>query len=410
MIRRITVAFVISLMLTGLLRADEKESSFGIRFSGFVKADGIWDTRQTVAAREGHFLLYPAGPKKDQNGDDINAKVNFNILAIQTRLKGSITGPDAFGAKTSGLIEAAFFGTTEGDVNGFRLRHAILTLAWKQSSLMIGQFWHPMFVTSCFPGTVSFNTGAPFQPFSRNPQIRWTYKSGNARLLAAAIAQRDFMSSGPQGSSTMYLRNSAIPNMHLQLQWESEKTILGIGGDWKTLTPRIETSAGYKSTSTVSSLAALAFARFNFPTFVCKLEGVYGQNMYDHLMLGGYGVESIAANTGMETYSPSSVFSAWTDIETGKEFGFGLFAGVTQNLGTDSDLLDVQNGYWARAGNIDMMYRVAPRLIWNSAKTRFAVETEYTAASYGSIESNAKVKDSEFVGNFRLLLAAYYFF
>jgi len=27
---------------------------------------------------------------------------------------------------------------------------------------MIGQFWHPMFATDCYPDVVSFNTGAPF--------------------------------------------------------------------------------------------------------------------------------------------------------------------------------------------------------------------------------------------------------
>ena len=56
--------------------------------------------------------------------NDLNANPSFHILNIQTRLRGDITGPDAFGAKTSGAIEAEFFGTSESDLNGFRLRHA----------------------------------------------------------------------------------------------------------------------------------------------------------------------------------------------------------------------------------------------------------------------------------------------
>lgn len=404
MVRRVVLCFVVGLCLPGFLWADD---TFGIRFSGFVKTDAIWDTRQVVAARDGHYLLYPAGEKLDADGDDINDGLNFNILAIQTRLKGAITGPDAFGAKTSGLIEAAFFGTTESDINGFRLRHAFLTLVWDKSSLLIGQYWHPMFVTSCFPGVVSFNTGAPFQPFSRNPQIRWTYKTGNARILAAAIAQRDFVSMGPDGASTKYLRNSAIPNMHLQLQWDTDNMLLGIGGDWKTLKPRLETVAGYKATNTVNSMAALAFANFKLPSFTWRVEGVYGQNLTDHLMLGGYGVESLAEGNGEETYVPTTVLSAWTDVESSGDLAFGLFAGVTQNLGAGKDLLGPM---WMRGSDIDMIYRVAPRVMWNSGKTRFAVEGEYTAASYGSQSADATVTDAEFVGNFRLLLAAYYFF
>lgn len=388
--------------------AEEAQTTFGIQFSGFVKTDALWDTRQTVAIREGHFLLYPMPNEPDSVGEDINAKANFNILAIQTRLQGVITGPDAFGAKTGGYMEAEFFGTSDGDVNGFRLRHAFMTMAWEQSTLMIGQFWHPMFVVTVFPGTVSFNTGAPFQPFSRNPQIRWTYKSGNTRILAAAIAQRDFVSMGPDGAGSKYLRNSAIPNMHLQFQWETPKMILGIGGDWKNLAPRLKTTAGYKSTSTVNSYAALAFARFNSPDLVWKLEGVYGQNLTDHLMLGGYGVHSTTAQTGMETYTPTTVFSAWTDLETGKEIGFGLFAAVTQNLGTAKALNN--SGYWARGSDIDMIYRIAPRVLWNAHKTRFAAEIEYTAASYGTTTINGTVENAEYVANLRLLLAAYYFF
>ncbi len=404
MVRRVVLCFVVGLCLSGFLWADD---TFGIRFSGFVKTDAIWDTRQTVTARDGHYLLYPAGPKLDADGEDINEGVNFNILAIQTRLKGAITGPDAFGAKTGGLIEAAFFGTTDSDINGFRLRHAFLTLVWDKSSLLIGQYWHPMFVTSCFPGVISFNTGAPFQPFSRNPQIRWTYKTGNARILAAAIAQRDFVSMGPDGASTKYLRNSAIPNMHVQVQWDTEKMVLGLGGDWKMLKPRLETVAGYKATNTVSGVSALAFANFKLPSFTWRIEGVYGQNLTDHLMLGGYGVETLAAGSGEETYVPTTIMSAWTDIESSGSLAFGLFAGVTQNLGAGKD---VDGPLWMRGNDIDMIYRVAPRVMWNSGKTQFAVEGEYTAASYGSQSTDATVTDADFVGNFRLLLAAYYFF
>ena len=67
-------------------------------------------------------------------------------------------------------IEAEFFGTSDADLNGFRLRHGYLKLDWPHSELMVGQFWHPMFVTESFPDVVSFNTGAPFQPFNRSPR------------------------------------------------------------------------------------------------------------------------------------------------------------------------------------------------------------------------------------------------
>ncbi|HOD67757.1 MAG TPA: hypothetical protein PKM94_13830, partial [candidate division Zixibacteria bacterium] len=94
---------------------------FGIKFSGFVKSDFFHDSRQTVSLREGHFLLYPAGISRDVRGEDVNDRGSFNYLAIQTRLTGAITAPDAFGAKVSGVLEADFFGNESAalvDANG----------------------------------------------------------------------------------------------------------------------------------------------------------------------------------------------------------------------------------------------------------------------------------------------------
>jgi len=104
--RKILILLVTVLTLIGNAQ-DEKK--FGIKFSGFVKTDIFFDSRQTWDARDGQFLLYPKNEFLDENGDDINAVSKFNMLSIQTRLKGAITGPDALGAKTSGLIEGAFF-------------------------------------------------------------------------------------------------------------------------------------------------------------------------------------------------------------------------------------------------------------------------------------------------------------
>jgi len=184
-------------LLSAPAAAQEKASSgFGIALSGFVKTDVIHDSRQTLSLREGHYLLYPKPALPDKDGRDVNGADSFHILSVQTRLQGKITGPDAFGAKTSGLIEAEFFGTSEADINGFRLRHAFLKLNWRKTELLVGQYWHPMFVVESFPDVVSFNTGAPFQPFNRSPQIRLTRTFGGWSLQAAALSQRDFVSAG----------------------------------------------------------------------------------------------------------------------------------------------------------------------------------------------------------------------
>ena len=133
----------------------QEEKQYGIKFSGFVKNDFFFDSRQTVTAREGHFMLWPSAESLDFNSDDINAKANLNFLAIQSRLSGKISGPDAFGAKTSGLIEGDFFAQANDNINLFRMRHALIKLNWENTELLTGQYWNPLFVTVCFPGTVS---------------------------------------------------------------------------------------------------------------------------------------------------------------------------------------------------------------------------------------------------------------
>ncbi|MDP3830073.1 MAG: hypothetical protein Q8Q47_02310, partial [Ignavibacteriaceae bacterium] len=175
---------------TTLLTAQSSgdKAGFGISWGGFVKTDVLFDSRQNVTIREGHFLLYPENKNLDVDNKDINGESSFNMLSIQTRLTGKITAPDVLGAKTSGVLEGAFFGHTNPDINGFRLRLAFVKLQWENSSFLAGQYWHPLFITDVFANVVSFNTGVPFQPFSRNPQLRYTYKTGGTSIIATAYS------------------------------------------------------------------------------------------------------------------------------------------------------------------------------------------------------------------------------
>ncbi len=104
--KRIFITAFVLFLVTITFAQDN--SKFGIKLTGFVKTDIFFDSRQNVAVREGHFYLYPLNESLDAYGNDINGKDNFNMLSIQSRLKGVITGPEAFGAKTSALIEGAF--------------------------------------------------------------------------------------------------------------------------------------------------------------------------------------------------------------------------------------------------------------------------------------------------------------
>lgn len=390
-------------------KAQDTNSGFGIKFNGFVKTDMFYDSRQTVSAREGHFLLYPTPEVFDKNGEDINAKGSLNILSIQSRLTGNIYGPNAFGAKTSGQIEAEFFGTVDGDINGFRLRHAFAKLAWEKVDLLIGQTWHPMFVAEMYPNVISFNTGVPFQPFARNPQIRLSYKINDVKLIFTALSQRDFQSNGPTGFSSSYLRNSIIPNINAQLQYISERLFWGGGIDYKKLTPRLVTTQDVKTDASISTISVMGYLKLSLTPVTIKFQGILGSNLTELFQLGGYAVKSVNAADGTEEYTPLKSLTAWGEISTGNEIEYGIFFGYSKSLGADDN---IAGSYYGRGINIDNVLRISPRIQFNSNKNRIGIELEYTSAGYGVPNdlNKGKVENIKTTSNLRLLTAFYYFF
>jgi hypothetical protein len=411
-----------SILLTGifsflLMTANAQNPSptpaFGIKLSGYVKTDVIYDTRQSSAAnglREGHFYLFPDNVAYDADSLDLNASPSFHILSIQSRLRGDITGPEAFGAKTSGVIEAEFFGTSEADLNGFRLRHAFTRLDWSTTSLLIGQTWHPIFPSECFPGTISFNTGAPFTPFARNPQIRLTRKFGTLSAILTTYSERDFTGTGLDGSSNKYLKNSGLPSMNLQFRIPLAKTgLLFIGSDFKTIRPELKTTANYHTDENLKSLSGFITLNIKSKPVTFTAMGAYVQNATDLVMIGGYAVsEIIDPVKALKSYTNLNTVSTWFDLATnGKTFQAGLFGGYSKNLGAGSTIIGPAFG---RGTNIDYLFRISPRIQFISGKTTFAAEVEATTAAYGTVQPDGSVRDATPVTNLRFLVAAYYKF
>ncbi len=410
--------FTFTLLLVTLTSAFSQDDAkkFGITFGGFVKNDIFYDTRQTVAAREGHFCLFPANVLEDADGNDINATPNFNMLAIQTRLTGKIEGPDAFGAKTSGMIEGEFFGTDNNyNVNGFRMRHAFVKFEWTKMELLAGQYWHPMFIASAFPEVLSFNTGAPFVPFSRNPQVRFTYKAGALNIIATTYTLRDFPTTGPSNPSTIQ-KNAGIPNANLTFTFvpKDSKNIFGLGADYKTVMPEMVTTLGYKTDTKLSGYSATAFAKTSFGKITWKLQGTYAQNAYDIMGIGGYAVLLGSYDTlkGTREYTNLNTGSVWTEFYYATDkITVGVFGGYTMNIGSD-DHMDLTAVY-ARGGNIEYIYRAAPRLAFTQGKATIGLEVEYTNAAYAAaadINDMGEFANSTDVSNIRGLVSFIYKF
>lgn len=418
-------------------KAPVKPPLFGIAFSGFVNTDFIFDSRQTVMARDGDWLFYPDAVKPDAQGKDINARGTFTILSILTRLTGTITGPDIFKAKSSGYIEGEFYGNAPANINSFRLRHAYIRLNWPGTELLFGQYWHPMFVPSCFPETISLNTGAPFLVFSRNPQIRLTQKLGNFKVVIAANSQLDATSTGPDGPNTKYLRQSLIPELNFQVQYglKNEKShtefLIGAGIDYLSLMPLLNTSvlksaawdsvkngvvvhhdavySIYKTNTTISSVVVNFFTKLQLAKVTIKAGAVYGGNCYALNMIGGYAVKSVVdPSRGIVDYTNITTASVWTDFKTnGTRWSPGIYGAFSKNLGS-SDI--ITGAIYSRGANIDYIYRIAPRLSLTVKKLKLSSEFDYTVAAYGKTMPNGTVSNSKEIGNFRVLIGVFYFF
>jgi hypothetical protein len=413
------------LPLFSFAQKGEEGKVLPITLSGFVKNDMIWDTRQTFSSREGHFLFYPLPEVLDADGEDINDGSNFNFLAVQSRIAVKFNGPDKNDSKfkKSGLIEGDFFGQANDNINLFRLRHAYFLLSSKNLELLFGQYWIPMFIPSCSPGTISFNTGSPIQPFGRNPQARLSLKFGGFNITGIASAHRDNSSVGFGNiRSGSYLSNSGMPQFDVQTTYERDNAdartglAIGISGGYKKILPSLTTGVTgtngikYKSNDYVESYSGMAFMKIKIPEITVKLMGIYGQDISSDLCLGGFAVtDSLDLTRGYVEYSPLTTMSFWAEIHTnGKKVEFGVFGGYTQNLGTVKDIIGPTFGF---ATNIANLYRVAPRIVLIGEKVKFAFETEYTSATFGTPDSKGVPSiDLSTAANIRYLFAVYYNF
>lgn len=404
------------------LKTDNRRfhTSKGIEFFGFVKYDLFADTRQVVNAREGLVSIYPENRHYDAEGQDINSGLNVNMLSIHSRLGIRAHGPAILNAETGALIEADFYGNANSqfsDLNGLRLFNAYIDFRWKSTELRLGQDWHPMSVREYFPNTVSFSAGAPFHPMSRNPQARLRYTIGGFQILGAILSQRDFTSTGPEGPSSQYMRNAGIPNIHFQARYGRDTAALsgGVGVDHKRIVPALSSvgSGGefYKSKRSLSSLSLTGFMKYKMKGSTVTAQGVYAQNGYDLLMLGGYAERNLVdTERGTNKYTNVNVISFWGDFETAfSRIHFGAFAGYTKNLGAMNIIGDAT---YTRGENIGWIYRLSPRIAYTDGPIGVAFESEYTVAAYGTANGNRRGQATYLtkVPNLRSVLSVKYVF
>lgn len=411
--KRSTILIVLLLILPSIIKAQDETEKLSLNWSGFVGYDFFFDTYESATTRDGEVYLYPNAELLDKNGDDINKNFQSQMLAIHSRARLTASGLSAFGAKATGVIEGDFLGTAPAYTRLFRLRHAFINLKWDKAELLTGQTWHPMFVTGCFPGVISFGAGAPFHPLNRAPQVRFTYMpTSNLDFMGALLYHGDFRSSGPSDA----LQNSGIPEMQFQFRFHNDNIFAGFTAGYKILQPRTVTDTlKVKTNKTIGSYNLQAFLKVTTKPITIKLEGIYGENLTNFVMIGGYGATSDPTLVDDYDYVNLKTISLWTDIHTNfKKVNFGLFAGYSANMGASEEYhsLSTPTLLYARGESLDYIYRISPRLMFTSGKFTFAVEHMMTGAAYGTaFDTKQKVSQTaDATINHRVLLSTVYKF
>ncbi len=407
-IKRILVVLFLSVTYFG--QAQSTDHKKWVKVGGFVNYNLFYDSRQTVAAVDGLFLLYPEN-EEIINGVDVNANPSLTMLSLASRLRADFKGPEVFGASTQGKIEADF--TLVAGASTIRFRHAYISLNWSNFSLLAGRTWHPLFVEQCFPSTIGIATGAPFQPFSRTPQLRADYRFRHFNFQLAIVSQMDYASDGPFGRSPNYMRQAVVPELSLRVAFQNQKWLLGLVADIKTLKPRLTTegtSGTFKASETLSTYTLKLYGKYLHKKWEAKTSVMVGQNLSDVLLAGGYGVSAFDSLTGKETYTPLSGHYSWINVLYGEKLKVGIFGGYYKNLGSTHQLVDSRK-IWGRGLDIDQMIRIMPTLFYKLNDLQLGFEFEWDRVYYGDLDqSNGIVTNTHKVNACRISADVTYFF
>lgn len=390
----------------------KSDNRFSFRIYGFVRNDFTYDSRKTIASVGELFNFIPYDQNIGADGQDLNSVPSTRFLAVTSRVGFDVKSPMYNKFFFTAKIEADFCGSG-ATVPVLRIRQANFGLNWSHHQLILGQTWHPM--SDMIPTIVSLNTGAPFNPFSRTPLIRYDVRVNDILMLSAAVVyQFQYTSPGPEltADGTYKTVNSVkfqvfggLPEFYLGATLKKEKWTAGIGAEYFAIRP-FETYNDKLVTSKVHSFAGQLFLGYVGEQVEVKAKTVLGQNLGHLLMMSGYGVCGTSKdNLENITYSPLAQSSTWATIayktnNVKHNFRTTLFGGYIKNLGASSPLV-VDMVFVRGFKNIDQIFRVSPSVMYSYKDFDFGAEYEYTGVFYGVAKENFSVTPTHIVGNHR---------
>lgn len=393
---------------------------------GFVRNYFNFDSRRTMTVCGGEYNMIPydedwnmteaqAALYGSDERFDRNAVPEAHLLALSTRFGFRLEGPQLLGAQASGVVEADFAGF--GNTNTvLRLRLAYMALDWTSERythrLVIGQDWHPL-SGSIMPEVLGMAAGAPFRPHSRTPQVSYTcWLPWRFGVTASALWQYQFTSPGPDGESAAYANRSLVPELFMGVNYKTENVYAQIGVDYINLDIRREIpvldalgTELYKrlSDKRCQSFSPTLYFQYSTGKFALKLRSTIAENLGHLNMLSGYAMVAELGDPSAFCYKPVRSSVSYVNFAYGNIWRANLFLGYQKNLGLagDYNILDFAltgaNNLYMKKGvdNINSFYRVAPSLSFNTKAFNIGLEYEWTAVTYGDLQSDATVANND---------------
>lgn len=384
-----TIVIIASLVLGAALSAQDKVGQ--LKPYGFVRNYYAFDTRESVAGSEDFFFYLP----KDVNmsGDvDLNEQTSMRFAALTSRLGVNLVGFMFEGFNVGGKIETDFYSGLSG-VTGtaqLRLRQAYATIGRDDWMVTAGQAWHPM--AADMPDVFSLNTGAPFGPFSRTPQVKLDWKvTPSISLTGSALWQMQYTSTGPAGASANYIKYGCTPELYLGVSYSAGGLLARAGVDVLSIKPRWNDGA-VKVSDRLTTVSPFFYAQYRKGLFSVKFKTIMAEGGEHMNLNGGYGISAVKSDGRSFEYTPTRNSSSWISLMYGSKTQWILFGGYVRNYGTKDYLYGDQNGY-VPAGNLyfsknsfsnmNRMWRLTPTVIHNIGKFAIGLEYEVTSVLYG---------------------------
>ncbi|MBQ2067726.1 MAG: hypothetical protein II457_02250 [Paludibacteraceae bacterium] len=420
---------------------------------GFIRNYFTYDSRESMSGTGDLYNYQPKDVNLNTYGDDLNAQSTFRFLSLTTRVGVNIVGYKWRGTEFGGKIEADFYAglskVKKGDVEQthalsgtaqLRLRQAYLTLGWDslkmgkdfaRVDLTIGQTWHPMAADLC--DAISLNSGAPFGPFNRSPQVKMDARLGKyVTLTAAGLWQMQYLSIGPEGQSAEYIAYSKTPEAYLGLSFHDKGFLARVGADVLSIRPRHLGKDAFgvnvKVKDRITTASPFIYLQYKTGDFSIKAKSIFAESGEHMNMNGGYGVKAMNVDGSWE-YTPTRTSTTWLSIVYGGKVGAQedkhpqklqgiLFGGYIHNFGTKEALALNPDGtpaayYYPRANNMNKMWRLSPTLLYTVGKFQVGLEYEITSVQYGKGPLNdhgLATNDLHWVTNHRVQLMTKYNF